>query len=113
MNTDIRITKVTVQPGAVITKRTTNSGRKGFGIEVIYTLENGQEIPSTTTRERKKDVLPTVERENLSAAAGAMSANFGDDGRFWGTCTRYTIGLHGLVPDVKAGFVEVPVAAAA
>ncbi len=89
MNKEIRITKVALRPGAAIYKSTTHSGRKCFVIDVIYTLADGREIPSSITRERKKDVLTAFESENNSAIAGAKGANFDDEGRFWGTVTRY------------------------
>lgn len=90
MRKEILITNVTPAEEPIF-KTVTNTGRLGFGINVLYTLEDGQTIKSTIARERKKNVLPAIERERQSIAAKAMTANFNDAGEFWGTTTRYNL----------------------
>lgn len=94
---DIQVTAVTVKPGAVIFKRPGWRGPE-FAIEVLYTLTDRRIVPTYTSATRKKDVLERVERENRSAAAGAMSCQIETNGCVGMTTTRYTIGAHGLTP---------------
>ena len=96
---EIKIIKVEVKPGATITKGMTMRG-PGFAIRVNYTLDGGRVIESYAYAQRKKDVLPRVERENRSAAAGAMSASFNDKGEFWGTVQDYALESSGLLAPV-------------
>lgn len=94
---DKRITLIT-PTGRPIYKAMTNSGRPGFCLDVIYTLEDGSTQAAHVTAERKKNVLEPLERDRVAAANGSMTATYGADGEFYGTCTRYDIGATGLVP---------------
>ncbi len=92
-----KITEIKVAADAAIVKGWTYSGRKGFCLDAVYVLEDGTAYPTRICAERKKDVLPRLEKDRANAASGAMVASF-IDGKYWGTISRYQIGLSGLVP---------------
>lgn len=98
-----RITSITPITGQIY-KGMTNSGRRGFILDVTYLLDDGTTEKSNVSANRKKDVLPRLERDRANAATGAMKASY-FDGRFSGTVSRYTIGMRGLeaTPDHVLG----------
>ena len=86
---------VVIEAAGTITKGMTLRG-PGFILPVTYHLEDGTTVNSHVSSERKKNVLPRLERDRANAASGAMKAIF-QDGRFFGTVTSYDIGARGLV----------------
>ncbi len=94
----VLITAVTAIPGAVVSKGMTHSLRPGFVLPVSYTLADGSTIQSSVRTERKKDLQGSLERQQKSAAAGAMAAQFNDNGEFWGTVQTYGSLSEGLKP---------------
>ena len=94
---EIAITKITPSSQPIY-KGITHSGRRGFVLDITYTLADGRDVPSSVRKERKKDVLPALAREIANAASGAQHANLSDTGEFWGTVTRYSLGTTGLIP---------------
>jgi len=94
---DINISKITPSSNPIY-KGTTHYGRPGFILDVTYTLADGREVPTTVCAERKKDVLPALQREIQNAANGSLRATLSEDGEFWGTVCKFTIGAFGMVP---------------
>lgn len=76
----------TVNPNHKIVKGMTMRG-PGFYVPVQYKLEDGRVIASDRSTTRKKDLPADIERTRRHIARGFMSANFDDNGKFWGVVT--------------------------
>lgn len=88
MRDSVPITAVRVDGD--IYKVATRTKALDFAVPVKYVLEDGREIATQITRNRKKDVLPAVESANQKAQEGCFAANF-VDGIFIGTKTTYDL----------------------
>lgn len=88
---DAKIISVKIAEGSVIHKTLNAYNQKVFGIATVLELEDGRKIPSLKTTQKKKDLMPSVERMNAHAQDGTLSACFREDGSFWGTSTKYRI----------------------
>ncbi len=87
----IKITKVVPVEGAVITKITNAYGRSSFDLPIEYYLADGRIITAAVRCKRKKDVMESLKSKGELITAGAMKANFDDDGKYCGT--SYVISL--------------------
>lgn len=91
---EIPIIKITAKNGAIY-----KLGQR-FALDVTYELKDGRTFEGCIDRDKKKNVLPGLERANQSAAAGAFFASF-HNGEFFGTVQKWSIGGAGLVPQAQ------------
>ncbi len=84
--------------GQQITKGRTASGRPGFSHAVLYVFEDGTKVASTETTERKKDLLARIESRDQAAKRGELAGSF-NNGEFWGTVQRFSMGAGRLNPE--------------
>ncbi len=82
------IKQVTQDLTKPITKGQTMRGL-GFIMPVIYHVEDGTIIQSYLTSERKKGLPERLEREQRAASASCLEAQYGEDGSFWGTISKW------------------------
>lgn len=93
--TEKRITKIELVNGTIY-KGMTMRG-PGFIMDVTLHLEDGTLQRSHVDAQRKKDVLPKLERDRRNAENGSMKASFlGSD--FFGTVTHSRMDGSGLQP---------------
>ena len=97
MKQEIPITQITpLNHGAI--RKGVHHGCPAFIMDVEYRLQDGRTLPGTVSRERKKDVPAGLARAQQSAAANSMFACFDDQGAYFGTSQKWTIGAAGLIP---------------
>ena len=97
MKQEIPITQITpLNNGAI--RMGVHHGRPAFILDVEYRLQDGRTLPGTVSGERKKDVPTALARAQQSAAANSMFACFDEQGAYFGTSQKWTIGASGLVP---------------
>ena len=97
MTTEKKIVSVTPADGSAVRKTTMNTGRPGFGQDVIYALEDGSTVPSHVDSERKGKLPARIASENQAAVRGELFATF-IDGEFWGTKRVFDIGGRRTAP---------------
>lgn len=85
---EIKIVREEVAEGAKPEK-----GNRGYGIKVVYTLEDGQQVCGYRTSRLLRDLKAEVAK--LPREVHNMAAKFNGN-VFWGTISTYTIGASGL-----------------